>query len=197
MQFQHITHSLVIVALLVSGCSSRPREFVATLKTPAADGLTFQNEFETCRTLARKGYKSNFKAAAVSTVSGTAVGLGAGTVAASAAASATQGFDAFGAAIGAGSAALFFVGIGAGFGVSRAIRSGREKKLKKAMGACLSEYGYDVDMWTKTKRRKKGWVPPVPGPANVATGVAIIPQPLPSTGLETALPASVPPSSLR
>lgn len=40
-------------------------------------------------------------------------------------------------------------------GVSRAIRSGREKKLKQAMGRCLEEYGYQVEAWTLAKKAKK------------------------------------------
>jgi hypothetical protein len=42
------------------------------------------------------------------------------------------------------------------FGVSRAIRSGREKKHKAKMSMCLTELGYEPSEWAKAKRPKKG-----------------------------------------
>jgi hypothetical protein len=158
-----ITSLLIIACVAASGCSSRPRNFAATLSAPASDEATYQRDFAACDALARKGYKSNFKAAALSTAGGTAIGVAAGFGAAGiAAASVGTASGGLGAAISAaavpgavGAAALFVIAAPVGFGISRAIRSGREKRLKRALTSCMGEYGYTVSDWTVVKKRKK------------------------------------------
>lgn len=157
-----ILSTLSATALVISGCSSRPRHFTATLNPPAADEAAYQRDFATCDTLARKGYKSNFKAAALSTVGGTAVGFGAGVAASSVAVASVGtggsifgGLNGIGAGVGAGVGAMFVVGLPVGFGISRAIRGGREKRLKKNISSCLSEYGYTTAEWTRVKKPRK------------------------------------------
>lgn len=146
---------IAMTGLFLSSCSSRPREFVAIIQPPAADEIAYQRDFETCRTLARQGHRSGFKAAALSGGAGVAAGAGATAIGMSAGAIGPfMGATASAAA----TVALPVIGIGVGWGVSRAIRSGREKKLKQAMGRCLEEYGYRVETWTLAKKAKK---PPV------------------------------------
>jgi hypothetical protein len=162
------------LALVVSGCSSRPRYFVATLNPPAADSAAFEQNMTICRALVGRGYKSDFKAQAAAIGLGT-VATGAMIGAAQASILSATVTNLFGGtASTAGGSALAaaapIVGIALGFGLSRAIRSGREKKLKRALSDCLSEYGHTVEAWTPTKRPKapgkgESAVPPIVAPA--------------------------------
>jgi hypothetical protein len=153
MQSGSIITASIIFAFATSGCSSRPRYFTATLSPPATDIPAFEKNMTICRELVGKGYRSNFGAAAASVGGGTI----AGVATAGASIAAVDGGLIFGTATTASNAlavAMPFVGIGVGFGISRAIRSGREKKLKQALNQCLSENGYTVNKWTPGKRPK-------------------------------------------
>ena len=162
---------LAATALLIGGCSSRPRQFAPTLKTPASNQATYDKDYLTCRTLVGKGYKSDFKATALTLGIGTAAGLGGGLAVGAVVIStttptlATLGLNASAAGIGAASVAFPIIGIGVGFGVSRAIRSGREKRIKTALASCLGEYGHSVDGWTLVKKAKSQSTAPTPAPA--------------------------------
>ena len=150
--------SAVILAastLIASGCSTRPRYFVATISPPAADMAAFDNDMLICRELVGRGYKSNFKAQAVSIGLGTATGTVLAGIAVNSALSAgfltTTGSTAAANALAIGAP---IIGTAVGFGVSRLIRSGREKKLKKGLSDCLTEYGYTAVKWNPAKRPK-------------------------------------------
>ncbi len=151
MKLQRHIHTLALIAMLVSGCSTRPRPFVATLAAPAASETAYQSDLETCRTLVRKGVKTGFKDAAVITGVGVAGAAGAGAAVTGAG---LVGIGTSGGAAAAATAGLLIVPLGLGFGVSRLIRSGREKKYKAAMGNCLAEHGYSVSAWTPAKKVK-------------------------------------------
>lgn len=153
MHMSRVVISLSVTALLLGACSSRPRQFVATVNPPVADEAAYKRDFTTCDTLARKGYKSDFKAVALSTVGG-AAGSVAGAIGVGTAAVAV-GNAGFVGSLTAASVAFPFVGLAAGFGVSRAIRGGREKRLKRTVASCLSEYGYAVDTWLRVIKPKK------------------------------------------
>ncbi len=145
--------SLSAVALVIGGCSSRPRQFIATVNPPAADEASYQRDFATCDTLARKGYKSGFKAAALSAAGGAAGAVGGSIVVGSGAVA--LGSAGFTGSLAAATVAFPILGLAAGLGVSRAIRGGREKRLKKTISSCLTEYGYTVAEWTRVKKPKK------------------------------------------
>ena len=162
MKIPHIMVSLSTVALVIGGCSSRPRQFTATINPPASDEAAYHRDFASCDILALKGYKSDFKALALSTAGGTAVGFGVGVAATSIAATSAitaGGIGGIGtglaAGVTAGTGALLIVGLPVGFGISRAIRGGREKRLKRSLSACLGEYGYTVADWSRVKKPKK------------------------------------------
>lgn len=141
---------LVSAALLLPGCSTTPRNFTANLAGPVADRAEFEQNYRTCQKLAKSGRTSDFKANAA-----TALATGAGTVGTGAAMAGTGliGIGSSGGAAAAATAALPVVGFLTGFGVSRAIRSGKERKLKRAMTNCLSEYGYSVESWTRLRKK--------------------------------------------
>lgn len=142
--------ALSVIALLATGCSTKPRNFTASLSAPVANRSAFQQDYRTCQTLVAKGRKEAFKSAAAQglaagagTIGGTALvtGLGAGVNVGTGAASASF-------------AAVPVIGVLAGFGVSRMIRGGRERKYKRNMSACLTEYGYTVAGWSKLRKKE-------------------------------------------
>lgn len=141
----------VIAAILISGCSTRARDFSPTLTAPAADEVAFGQMKATCSILARQGVKSGFKDAALLTGAGAAGALGG---AAAATATGAVGFGMSGAAAGAATAGLLAIPLGIGFGVSRLIRSGKERRLKRAMSDCLVENGYSVASWSVERKSK-------------------------------------------
>ncbi len=143
--------ALTGAAMLVTGCSTRPRNFTAELTAPVADRMAFENEFRTCQTLVRQGRKADFRSGAA-----TALATGVGTVGAGAAMAGTGlvGITTGGGAAAAASMAMPVVGVFLGFGVSRLIRSGKEGKYKRALGACLDEYGYGVSRWSTVKKKE-------------------------------------------
>ena len=180
MSFRRSLLVVSAIAIFGSGCSTRPRQFSAALKTPATDQNAYERDYQICQTLVGKGYKSNFKSTALKLGIGTAAGFAGGIAVGAVVAAATTptvgtlGLNVVGAGAGAASIAFPVIGIGVGFGVSRAIRSGREKRVKAALATCLGEYGYSVDSWTLVKkvRKTKGKTPaPAPDPAIAATPV--------------------------
>lgn len=163
-------------AMLASGCSTRPRNFTAELSASVPDRAAFEGEFRTCQTLVRQGHKSNFKGAAA-----TVLATGAGTVGAGAAMASAGlvGITSSGGAY-AAAAAMPVVGVFLGFGVSRIIRSSKEGKYKRAMDACLSEYGYSVGKWAKVNKKDDA--------ARIAAAKASITASDPATATSTAVP---------
>lgn len=137
-------------AMLATGCSTRPRNFTAELSAPVVDRAVFENEFRTCQALVRQGRKSGFKDAAAM---GLATGVGAVGGGAALASAGLIGVNIGTGAVSALTYAVPFIGVFAGFGVSRAIRSGREGKYKRAMNTCLDEYGYGVSRWSTVKKK--------------------------------------------
>lgn len=131
--------------LLLSGCSTKPRNFAASVSTPVTDQVAFENDYRTCQKLVSAGRTSGFHDAALTGVGGAGAGalFGAGSFAAASSWSAA----------GAMATAVPFVGVFASFGISRAIRGGKEKKLKRGMTACLAEYGYSVADWAKLSKK--------------------------------------------
>jgi len=150
MHSQKTICAILAASILVTGCSTRPRNFAASVSTPVADHTAFESDYRTCDTLVKNGRKTGFRDAAITGLAtgGATVGAGALAVASGGGVNIATG------AVSTSFAAMPFVGILAGFGVSRAIRGGKEKKLKLAMADCLAEYGYSVNGWTKLKRRE-------------------------------------------
>ena len=143
------------LAASISACSTKPRTFSAAvipLNTAQGGSTSESVTFETCNQMVRTGRKNGFVSAAAQ---GAAGGVGVLAGAAGVAASGTIGIGttAGGAIL---SAAIPFVGLAAGFGVNRLIRSGRERKYKAAMTTCMNEFGYDVVEWTRAPKKQPG-----------------------------------------
>lgn len=137
----------VLAAFALTGCASAPREFEPQLTQPASDQAAYQAAFVQCRADVETGKRSNFRASrGTSAGVGLGVGAGAGAVMASSAASGAGMLAGPAAAVALGAGMLIFAPI-AIYGTSRAIRAGKEKEIKAAMGACLAEEGYAVADW--------------------------------------------------
>jgi hypothetical protein len=136
----------------LSGCSTKPRNFQPIVTPPPADPLALQKTVDDCVTMVRSGRKSGF-ANALAVGAGTGAGAIVGAIGAGSLATASGA--GFAGASGAATAAFPIVGIAVGFGISRAIRSGREKKIKTAMTTCLGEFGYTVSSWEVIRKTKK------------------------------------------
>lgn len=141
-------------ALATTACSTKPRTFSASVR-PSATVIAAQNEgltFSTCDNLVRKGHQGNFTSAAASgaagAVAGTAGGIGVAVSGLGGSSLSTAGA--------AASVAMPVIGLAAAFGVNRAIRAGRERKYKRAMGACMEEFGYSVVDWQRMRKKQPG-----------------------------------------
>lgn len=172
-----LVFAAVIPAILVSGCSTRPRNFAASVSAPVTDRVAFEQDYRACDSMVKAGGKTAFRDAAL-TGAGAA---GAGAVFGAGAISAASTWTAAGAV----STAIPFVGAFAGFGINRAIRGSNERKMKRAMSDCLAEYGYTVGQWQKLPKKADAarysadhaanaiFVPPVSGSGEMAEHGAI------------------------
>lgn len=175
MYHRHSIAACLAAALLSSACSTKPRQFSASVRQadPARSTIGSEvSDFATCDRLVRGGRSSGFAAAAATGVAGGAAALG-GAVAIG-----TSGWvgGSISSAGAAAAAAMPVFGIAAAFGVNRMIRSGKERKYRRLMGDCLNEFGYEVTDWTKAPRKQKGsatLVPEVAPPAGQPAGGSI------------------------
>ena len=180
-------------AMLATGCSTRPRNFTAELSAPVADRMAFESDFRTCQTMVRQGRKSGFKDAAAM---GLATGVGAVGGGAALASAGLIGVNIGTGAVSALTYAVPFIGVFAGFGVSRAIRSGREGKYKRAMNTCLDEYGYGVSRWSTVKKKDDAAKIAAakasirPSEAAIVTSAVEQPEAIPAPDAATLTPAS-------
>lgn len=137
----------VAVLALVGACASAPRGFSPLLSATPADAAAFRTAFDACAAMVAEGRQDNFgDGRATSGAGGAAIG-GAAAVATGASAASGAGMLA-GAAAGAGLAIgmVVFAPL-AVFGVSRAQRAAKERRIKAAMETCLRERGFEVTGW--------------------------------------------------
>ena len=137
------------IATALAGCSTRPRNFTPQITAPTAGMASLEADYRTCATLVAQGRSSDFKGAAATMGAAGAGALGGAAV--SVASVSALGFTGAGMVA---SAAIPGIGLLAGFGVSRMIRSGNERKFKRRMETCLGEYGYGIGDWSRIGRRE-------------------------------------------
>ena len=141
-------------ALVLSGCSSRPRNFAPVLAAAPTDQKAYETQLQTCRD--RLAARMDRSGRLISAAAGTAVGLGAGYAAGTATVAGTAGT--MGAAAGAAAAAAITVlpiaGLAAAWGVSKIKKTKKERAIKNAMAECLSEQGYSVQQWRVMSKRE-------------------------------------------
>jgi hypothetical protein len=144
----------IAAGVLLSSCSSRPREFTPSLTALPADKTQYETDYEGCRTLVASGKRSNFGSSRGASAAVGAAGAAAGVGLGAAALGGT--YATYGAAAAAAGATLIpapLVGIAAAVGMAKHKRAKKEREIKIATASCLSEAGYEVSSWAKAKRR--------------------------------------------
>lgn len=143
--------TLAAAAVLLAGCSSRPREFTPTLAALSTDQQAFDAAYANCQQLFVAGkldqYGRSSSAGAGAAAGATTAAVGAGTAAA------IGGYGGL-AAASATIVLLPFAIVGGAWGMAKVKRAKKEKAIHAAMGGCLHERGYDVASWQKAKRKR-------------------------------------------
>ena len=139
-------------ALLLEGCSSRPREFTPSLAAVPADQAKFEQAIAECHDMLVAG-KLDSSGRLASGGAGAATGLAVG--AAGSAAATGAGFYGGMAVLGATLVAMPFAIVGGAWGMSKIKRHKKEKAIRLAMTGCLHERGYDVADWQRAPKKKK------------------------------------------
>jgi hypothetical protein len=151
---RNISGAAVAMALIIQGCSSRPRAFTPTLYAPQAgqavfDRAAFDRAQADCTKLLVDGKLNEegrlASAAGGAAASGAAVAVGGATAAA------VAGYAGM-AVVAATVVLLPFAAIGGAVGMSKMKRAKKEKAIKAKMGGCLAERGFLVSDWVKTKK---------------------------------------------
>ncbi|WP_118858301.1 hypothetical protein [Sphingomonas mesophila] len=146
--------ALAAAALLLAGCSSRPREFTPMLAPPPAgaaafDQAAFDRAYGECSQLLVAG-KVDASGRLASAGAGAAAG-GAAAVAGGATAAAVAGYG--GLAVASATIVLLpFAVIGGAVGMAKAKRARKERAIKTAMTGCLAERGFVVTDWVRARR---------------------------------------------
>ena len=149
---RNLVAGLLLPALALSACSSRPREFRPTLAAPPANPSELDAAYAECRQLMVEG-KLDSEGRVASGAAGVAA-TGA-TMAAGAAAASSAGLMG-GAAIASATVVLLPVAlIGGAIGMAKIKRAKKEKAIQKVMTGCLAERGYTVAGWTKAGKAPK------------------------------------------
>lgn len=150
MKSKSVVTAVLAVALVLPGCSSRPREFRPMLAAPPASAASFDAAIAECTQLLVAG-KLDKDGRLSSAAGGVATGAGV-AVAGGAAAAATAGYA--GMAVAAATIVLLpFALVGGAWGMSKMKRAQKERAIKTAIGGCLGERGYEVTGWEKTGRK--------------------------------------------
>jgi hypothetical protein len=140
----------VTVALTLSGCSSRPREFAPQLATPPASSAALDASTAECSQLLIAGQLDRNGRVG----SGAAGAAAGGAVAVAGGAAASSAGLAGGAALASATVVLLpFVAIGGAWGMAKMKRAKKERAIKAAMAGCLQERGHQVTGWEKTGRK--------------------------------------------
>ena len=158
--------TVTAAALIVQGCSSRPRAFAPTLaaappEQASFDQAAFDQTYATCTQMLVAGKLDQSGKLASAGVG--AAASGAAMAAGTASAAAVAGYSGL-AVLGATIVLLPFVAIGGAVGMAKMKRAKKEKAIKIAMTGCLAERGYAVTSWEKiAKKREREAVAPAPG----------------------------------
>lgn len=142
----------IIAALLLQGCSSRPREFTPSVSGQLSDTSDFNVAYGACQQLLTLG-KLDASGRLASGAAG--VAAGATTVALGSAAATSAGLYGGGVALASATVVLLpFAVIGGAIGMAKMRRHRKEIGVQRAMSGCLAERGYSVSGWTKAAKHK-------------------------------------------
>lgn len=138
-------------ALLLSACSSRPREFTPTLSAAPAEETRFDAAYSECKQLYVTGkLDSNGRLAS----GGAGIAAGGAVGAAGAAGVASAGLYG-GMAVASATIVLMPVAIiGGAVGMAKIKRHNKEKAIQRVMAGCLHDRGYEVASWQKAPKAR-------------------------------------------
>lgn len=139
-------------ALLMSGCSSRPRNFAPVLGAAPPDVQAYEASWLACRDEAITA-PNRGSGRLASAAGGAAAGAGgvAAVGAMTAGSYATMGGAM--AALGATIIAAPIAAIGGAWGISKIKKAKKERAIKEATAACLADAGYSVEKWRVMSKR--------------------------------------------
>jgi len=140
-------------AVVLSGCSSRPRNFAPVLSAAPTDSQAYEAQWMTCRNLVAAG-KYNSSGVGASAATGLAAGAAA-TTAVGAALPAT--YATYGGAFAAAGATIIAAPIGllvGAYGVSKVKKAKKEKAVKALTADCMAKAGYQVADWRVLSKRE-------------------------------------------
>ena len=145
-----LTVTVLIWALTLQACSSRPREFSPALATVPADQSSFQAAFSECRQLMTDG-RLNTHGQLASGGAGAAVGATTAAVGGTAAAVA-GGYT--GLAVASATVVLLpFAAVAGAWRMAKSKKNKKEKAIQQAMAGCLTERGYPVVGWEPASKQ--------------------------------------------
>ena len=138
------------LSLVLTACSSRPREFTPTLGMAPADQAKFDAAYADCKQLYVTG-KLDRNGRLASGSAGVAAG---GAIGAAGTAAATSAGLYGGMAVATATIVLLPVAIvGGALGMAKIKRHKKEKAIQQVMSGCLRERGYEVASWQKAPRK--------------------------------------------
>ncbi len=155
-------------AVLVAGCSSKPRNFAPMLTAAPTDAQAYEAQWLTCREQVRISTKNGSERGA-SAIGGVAAGAGGAAAVGAATAGTYATYAGAAAAIGATMLAAPIALVGGAWGISKIKKTKKEKRIKAATAECLAQAGYSVDKWRVMKKREVQALPSVPAPQPAAT----------------------------
>ena len=146
---------VAVCAVLLAGCSSRPRNFAPQLSAAPANETAYETVLQECRAQAAASVGKNAGRLG-SAAGGAAIGAGTGVAAGAAAGSAAS--SAMFASAAAAAAAMVVVApvaaIAGAWGISKIKKNKKERTIKAAMTECLAKSGYSVGSWRVMSRQE-------------------------------------------
>jgi len=137
------------LSLVLTACSSRPREFTPTLGMAPADQAKFDAAYADCKQLYVTS-KLDRNGRLASGGAGVAAG---GAIGAAGTAAATSAGLYGGMAVATATIVLLPVAIvGGALGMAKIKRHKKEKAIQQVMGGCLLDRGYEVASWERAPR---------------------------------------------
>ena len=161
--------AVLLVAVALAGCSSRPRNFDPRLSAAPTDAQLYEAQLRTCREQAANSVKKG-SGRLGSAAAGTAAGVGAGTAVAAGTSGATYATMAGAAA--AGAAAIMVVpvfAVAGAWGVAKIRKNKKERTIKTVMADCLQKSGYSVAGWRVMSKKEVRALANAPAPPPPAT----------------------------
>jgi len=147
-------------AVIVTGCSSKPRNFAPVMAAPPADAKAYEAQWLACREEVAATAK-NGSGRLASAAGGVAAGVG-GVAAVGTTAGASAGMV---GAMAAATATVILAPvaiIGGAWGVSKIKKTKKEKAIKAATADCMAQAGYSVDKWRVMSKREVRELPSAP-----------------------------------